>query len=257
MHNNKGTHALLDAIPAFDTPTICNALDLLRPAREGVSFTQRSLVWARAAEPAMAGFAVTARVEAALPTPWSAADAASRRVAYWRYLEAAPKPCLVIAEDVSATIGFGGIWGDVNAAIHQAFGCRGVVTNGAVRDLPLLPPGFGFLAGCVTPSHGHGHVVAWDVPVDVAGMVVRPGDVVHADLHGAVSFPPTLLPDLPEAAEMVRRREAHLLAAARPGVSPERLAEAFREAAALSAPDGRVTPPRSAAPSSRDGSSSR
>jgi regulator of RNase E activity RraA len=254
MHTDHRTSALLRDIACFDTPTICNALDLLRPDRRGVTFTQRSLVWARAEETPMAGIAVTAHVQAAQPAPWSAAEAATRRVAYWRYLQAAPQPSLLVAEDVSDTVGFGGIWGDVNAAIHVAFGCRGVVTNGAVRDLPLLPAGFGLLAGRVTPSHGHGHVVGWDVPVHVAGMSVSPGDVVHADAHGAVAFPHDLLSDLPQAAETIRLREAHLLAAARPGVLPEDLAAAFREAAALHAP---VTPRRSEAPSFRDGSSSR
>ena len=254
MHTDHRTSDLLRDIASFDTPTICNALDLLRPDRRGVTFTQRSLVWARAEEPPMTGIAVTARVQAAQPAPWSAAEAATRRIAYWRYLQSAPPPCLLVAEDVSATVGFGGIWGDVNAAIHRAFGCRGVVTNGAVRDLPLLPAGFGLLAGCVTPSHGHGHVVEWDLPVQVAGMTARPGDVVHADAHGAVAFPLDLLSDLPRAAETIRLREAHLLGMARPGVSPEQLAAAFREAATLHVP---ATPQRSEAPSSRGGSSSR
>jgi len=250
MHTDHQTFALLRDIACFDTPTICNALDLLRPDRRAVTFTQCNLVWARADEPPMAGIAVTAKVQAARPAPWPATEAATRRIAYWRYLRAAPQPSLVVAEDVSDTVGFGGIWGDVNAAIHVALGCRGVVTNGAVRDLPLLPAGFGLLAGCITPSHGHGHVVEWDVPVHVAGMSVTPGDVVHADAHGAVAFSRDLLHDLPRAAETIRLREAHLLAAAQPGVSPEDLAAAFREAAVLQA---RVTRPRSEGPSSRDG----
>jgi regulator of RNase E activity RraA len=254
METDERMSALLAILASFDTPTICNALDLLRPDRRSVSFTQRSLVWARPSEAPMAGIAVTIRVEAAQPMPWTADEVAARRIAYWRYLRAAPKPCLVVAEDISTPIGFGGIWGDVNATIHQGLGCLGVVTNGAVRDLPLLPPGFGLLAGCVTPSHGHGHVVAWNVPVQVAGMCVDPGDIVHADAHGAVAFPAGLLDDLPRAAETVRLREAYLLAAARPGVAPGELAAAFRDAAALHAP---LTPQRLATPIFPDGSSSR
>lgn len=221
-------------LAAFDTPTICNALDLLRPDRAGISFTTRLLVWARPDAPPMAGRAVTALVRADAPPGWDAAEGARRRHAYWRHLAGAPRPSLLVAQDLSPEPGFGGIWGDVNAAIHQALGVGGVVTNGAVRDLPLLPPGFGLLAGTVTPSHGHGHVVDWDVAVGVAGMRVRPGDIVHADRHGAVCFPPGLVAALPDAARQVQRREALILAAAREsGGDPDRLAEAFRAAAAI------------------------
>lgn len=226
--------AALAALAAFDTPTVCNALDLLRPDRAGVSFTTRALVWARAEEPPMVGRAVTARVRADLPPGWDAAEGARRRRAYWEHLRAAPGPVLLVAQDVSDEIGFGGIWGDVNAAIHLALGVRGVVTDGAVRDLPLLPAGFGLLAGTVTPSHGHGHVLDWGGAVTVAGMRAAPGDVVHADRHGAVCFPPALLPALPEAARRVQRREALILDAARaPGADPDALLRAFAEAARI------------------------
>lgn len=220
-------------LAGFDTPTICNALDLLCPGRQGVSFTTARMVWARAEEPPMVGLAVTATVRADIPPGWDAAEAAARRLAYWTHLAAAPRPALLVAQDLSAVRGFGGIWGDVNAGIHQGLGLAGVVTDGAVRDLPLLPTGFGLLAGTVTPSHGHGHVAGWGEPVAVFGMRVAPGDLVHADRHGAVAFPPALLPGLAEAARRVQRKEALLLAAARGAVTPASLAAAFRMAAAL------------------------
>ena len=222
------------ALAEFDTPTICNALDLLRPERTGISFTTRQLVWARPDAPPMAGRAVTALVRADAPPAWDAAESTRRRLAYWSHLAGAARPSLLVAQDLSPEPGFGGIWGDVNAAIHQALGIAGVVTNGAVRDLPLLPAGFGLLAGTVTPSHGFGHVVAWGEAVAVAGMAVRPGDVVHADRHGAVCFPEELVAGLPRAARRVQRREALILDAARmPGADIDRLAAAFRAAAAI------------------------
>ncbi len=222
------------ALAGFDTPTICNALDLLLPDRAGVSFTTQGMVWARPEEPPMVGRAVTSRVRADTPPGWDAEEGARRRRAYWEQLRTAPGPVLLVAQDVSATIGFGGIWGDVNAAVHLTLGVRGVVTDGAVRDLPLLPAGFGLLAGTVTPSHGHGHVVDWGRPVTVAGMRVAPGEIVHADRHGAVAFPPALLPALPEAARRVQRREALILAAARvEGADPDSLLAAFAAAARL------------------------
>ncbi|WP_372624611.1 RraA family protein [Falsiroseomonas sp.] len=225
---------LISALRAFDTPTICNALDLLCPDRAGISATTCQLLWARDGEPPMAGLAVTARMRADAPPTWTPSEGAARRLAYWRHLAAVPRPALLAVQDISERAGIGGIWGDVNAAIHLGFGICGVVTDGAVRDLPLLPPGFGLLAGTVTPAHGHGHVVDWDGPVEVAGMTVRPGDVLHADRHGAVAFPADLLPMLPDAARRVQQREALILAAARaPDLDPERLLVAFTAAARI------------------------
>ena len=36
----------------------------------------------------------------------------------------------------------GSFWGDVQAAVHQALGCIGVITNGGVRDIPAVQKGF-------------------------------------------------------------------------------------------------------------------
>ena len=73
--------------------------------------------------------------------------------------------------------------------MHQALGCLGVVTNGAVRDLDMIADGFQFLSGTVVPSHAWVHLVSHGEPVDVSGMLTHTGDLVHADRHGAVIVP--------------------------------------------------------------------
>ena len=83
------TDQAIAAMALFDTPTICNALDLLRPDRAGISFTTSRLVWARAEEPPMVGIALTATVRADTPADFDAAEAGRRRLAYWTHLAAA------------------------------------------------------------------------------------------------------------------------------------------------------------------------
>ena len=70
--------------------------------------------------------------------------------------------------------------------MHKALGCLGVVTNGSIRDIPMIAPGFQMLAGSLAPSHAYVHVVDYGIDVTVHGMTVKSGDLIHADRHGAV-----------------------------------------------------------------------
>ena len=105
----------------------------------------------------------------------------------------------------------------------------GVVTDGSIRDLEQCAEGFRMLAGSIGPSHAFVHVEEFGIAVTVAGMTVRPGDLVHADRHGAVVIPAEAARAVPEAAAVIARREALLLAAARaPGFTVKALEEAMR-----------------------------
>lgn len=100
-----------------------------------------------------------------------------------------------------------------------------------MRDLGAIDPGFQILAGSLSPSHAFVHVTAFDTPVTVFGLRVHPGDLVHADRHGAVVIDPAFLPDLPRAIDVVARKEEPILKAARaPGFNVETLLQAWGEA---------------------------
>ncbi len=227
-------HDLIRELSTFDTPTICNALDLLSPERSDISFTDRTLICAFPDAPPMVGLAATARIRSRVPAGRSAQEAAAIRGNYYTYVQQAPGPAVMVVQDLDQPTGFGGIWGDVNAAIHKGLGAIGVITDGAFRDWPLLPKGFQIVAAAVTPSHGHGHIVDWGTPVEVAGLHTRPGQLIHADRHGAVSFPAELAGKLPAAARLIQRREKVLIEAARqPKFSAEAAVAAFAAAAKL------------------------
>jgi len=121
----------------------------------------------------------------------------------------------MIIQDLDSRKGFGCFWGEVNTAIHKGLGCEGLVTDGGVRDLDMLAPGFGVLCGKVTPSHAHVHPVAFGTPVDVFGMVVRSGDLIHADRHGTVAIPHAVARRVAAAAVLCARREEPILKTAR------------------------------------------
>ena len=91
----------------------------------------------------------------------------------------------------------------------------GGVTNGSMRDLDDCAPGFQLLAAKVGPSHAHVHIVDFGSPVAIFGMRVLHDDIIHADRHGAVVIPAQAVKELPAAVDVLVRREAIVLKAAR------------------------------------------
>jgi regulator of RNase E activity RraA len=103
-----------------------------------------------------------------------------------------------------------------------------VVTDGSVRDIDQMAPDFLVLAGAVMPSHAHVDLVHFNETVSVAGMIVSPDDVIHADRHGAVVVPHEAVRKVPEAAAAIARREKVLLDACKaPGFDMAKLRDAF------------------------------
>jgi 4-hydroxy-4-methyl-2-oxoglutarate aldolase len=199
----------LDALRAYDTPTLANALDGLtdRPATEG--FTRPPIHSILPSLPAMVGYAVTCTITSEAPFPDAAAKAGAMTPLY-RLVEEAPTPSVIVVQDLDG--GAGCLWGEVNSTICAAMGCEGVVTDGLVRDLPDVEAvGFRYLARGVGVARANVQIVETNVPVEVGGMRVVPGDVVHADRHGALVIPAEALAGLPAAADAVMAREDRLL----------------------------------------------
>jgi regulator of RNase E activity RraA len=221
----------LEALAAFDTPTICNALELVRPERRGAGYITRPFACGFPSMKPVVAFARTARIRARLASAESADAMRRQRQAYYRYIDEGPKPSLVVIQDLDEPAGYGAFWGEVQSAIHRGLGAVGVLTDGSVRDIDQWAPGFQFLAGVIGPSHAYAHLVDFGTEVEVLGMHVRPGDIIHADRHGAVVIPADAVAGIRAAAELIGRREARILAAARaPGFTAERLIQAMGEA---------------------------
>jgi regulator of RNase E activity RraA len=221
----------LNNLAALDTPTVCNALEMVAPQRRGFGYTVKPFVSARPHMPAIVGYARTATIRAMHPSDRGAEALRAERLAYYRYVAEGSRPSIMLIEDLDPVPGYGAFWGEVQSNIHKGLGCRCVVTNGCVRDIPQCAEGFQMLAGGLAPSHAFVHVESFDVTVTIHGMTVRPGDFVHADPHGAVVIPPEAARKLPEAAAAIARREAHLIAASRRAdFTYAKLAQAIREA---------------------------
>ena len=225
------TQADLDALTAFDTPTICNALERLDPSLQGSGYTTEPCVCGFPAQKPVIGYARTAAIRSAQPLAASPAEQRAAQNDYYRHIDAGPKPSIVVIQDLDgADAGYGAFWGEVQSAIHVGLGARGLVTNGSVRDLDQWAPGFQFLAAKLAPSHAYAKPVAFGCEVMVLGMRVRDGDIVHADRHGAAVIPARLVRAIAGAARAVADREARILAVARaPGCTADKLIAVFAD----------------------------
>jgi regulator of RNase E activity RraA len=219
------------ALTAVDTPTVCNAIELALGRRTAEGFTIRPVLAAHPNLPAIVGYARTGLIRSSQPSEDSPEVLRARRIAYYRYVAIQPSPAVVVLQDVDPRPGLGAFWGEVNVAIHKGLGAQGVLTNGSMRDLGAVDPGFQILAGSLSPSHAFVRIEEFECPVEVFGLRVKPNDLVHADRHGAVIIDPEIAHELPRAIDLVTRKEAPILRAARsPGFTVEKLIEAWGEA---------------------------
>src|ERR1700680_890919 len=199
----------LAALRRYDAPTIANGIETfdVRPWTEG--FMSPSIRCVFPEMGVMTGYAVTGKIRAAQ----KGAGSYSRH-GWWDAILAVPHPRVIVLEDLDDPP-VGAFWGEVQTNVHKALGCIGTVTDGSVRDIDQMAPGFFVLAGSIMPSHAHVHLADFGGTVSVAGMIVSSNDLIHADRHGAVVVPHAVVTRIPEAATLIARREKVLLDAAK------------------------------------------
>jgi len=198
----------LDAIRQFDTCRIANAIEEFDIRLRNEGYTRPGLRCLLPELAPMLGYAVTAQIRCSNPPPTG--HVYPDRTDWWAWIQSLPAPRVAVIEDVDPQPGMGAFVGEVHAAILQALGCAGVVTNGAVRDLPGAGAlGFPMFACHVSVSHAYAHIVNFNEPVRINGLSVRPGDLLYGDGHGLISIPAEIAADLPAVAarQAVKERE--------------------------------------------------
>ena len=205
----------LALLTKWDTPTICNALEEIIPERRGCGFTTTHFLSLDPALPPICGFARTATIRAAAPSPETSEQMVAKRAAYYEYVAALPAPTIVVIQDIDSQPGVGAFWGEVQTNIHKGLGVLGAVTNGSFRDVPDSARGFNLIGGKVGPSHAFVHLVDIECQVTVSGLTAKTNDIIHADQHGAVLIPPAAVKQIPAVVGLISRREAIILEAAK------------------------------------------
>ncbi len=221
------TAADLELLRQWDTPTICNALEVVAPHRRGRGFSTIPFTAANPSLTPICGLARTGQIRAAQPSGRKRDDDRKARIGWYEYVADAAMPTIVVIEDLDELPGTGAMWGEVNSAVHKGLNCQGCVTNGSFRDIDMLAPGFQIL-GIVNPSHAHVHVVDFGREVLVHNMPCAHDDVVHADRHGSVVIPHDVVTQIPAAIDLISRKEAVILDMVKqPGFNIDMLREAL------------------------------
>ena len=224
---NAEPGSVLDEIRQFDTCTIANAIEQFQVRLRNQGYARPGLRCVTGGNPRLIGYAATARLRSSDP-PMSG-QAYLDRTDWWTAIERLPMPRIAVIEDRDVPAGTASCVGEVHAAILKAFGCLGVITNGAVRDVPGVQRlGFDMFAGAVAVSHSYSHLVDFGESVEIFGLRVAPGDILYADCHGVISIPAEIAAELPAAAAKIRAHEQRIVAVCQsPDFSHEKLLQAI------------------------------
>jgi hypothetical protein len=227
MTSHPFTAADLEILRRWDTPTICNGLELLAPERRAVGFTVEPMVAADRTLLPIVGVARTGMIRAKEPPRGPIPP----REDWYDYVAAQDLPTIAAVQDIDDRPGYGAFWGEVQSTVHLALGVAGCVTNGSFRDVDMLAHGFQIIGGRIGPSHAHVHMVQMRCEVNVFGMLVKEDDVIHADYHGAVVIPADAVRKLPDAVDLISRREKVILEMARAeGFTSAKMRDALKRA---------------------------
>jgi len=211
------TFEQLESLRRLDACMLANAIETFHERLRNEGFMGHNVRCLFPQLQPMIGYAATVKIRGSSPP--TTGNLYSDRTDWWDYIASLPAPRIVVVEDVSTRPGLGSLVGAVHMNILRALHCTGVVTNGSVRDIPAAESaGFHYYAGSVAVSHAYVHIVEIGKPVEIDGLKIRSGDLLHGDLHGVQTIPLDIAPQIPPVAARISAEEQALIALCR---SPE------------------------------------
>lgn len=177
----------LQLLRKFDTPTICNVVELFDLRSRIAGYMDGRIRACYPKLPPMVGYASTATFRsAAPPRAGNVYSGLAEQVASFAEL---PGPAVVVFQDLDNPVA-SATFGEVMCTTYKAFGAAGLITSGAARDLEQVEAlSFPCFADGVICAHGYCHIVQINVPVHVGGVMVHPGDLLHGDCNGVTTIP--------------------------------------------------------------------
>ena len=228
-HSITASPVDLEKLKTFDSCTIANAVERLNVRLRNEGFMSGPTRCRFPNLPPMVGYAATARIRTSAP-PMSH-RCYYDRMDWWHYVASVPEPRVLVLQDTDRQPAFGAFVGEIHAAIGVALKCVGCITNGAVRDLPAVEAmGFQLYARRTSVSHAYAHIAEFGDPVEIDGLKISSGDLLHGDRHGVVSIPLSVAAEIPAEASRIVAEEHELVEFCRsPGFSLQQLAERVRK----------------------------
>lgn len=202
--------ALLKSYRRLSTCVVASAIETFHVRMPNSGFSNSSVHCMFPSKPPVVGYAATARIRTSNP-PMEGQNYYFR-TEWWNDILRVPAPRIIVIEDLDNPAGLGAFVGEVHASILQALGSVSLVTNGSVRDLPEIgSSGFQIFAGNVSVSHAYAHVFDFGGTVQVGGLKVNPGDLVHGDVHGVQTIPFEIAAKVPDKADEILKRRQYFI----------------------------------------------
>jgi 4-hydroxy-4-methyl-2-oxoglutarate aldolase len=193
------TPATLKKLTKFDTPTICNVIELfdIRPRNRGYMDARVKCNFPDF--PPIVGYACTAGFRSdAPPAGGDAYGSIQKQLEQFRQL---PGPAIVVFQDLDDPPA-AAVFGEVMCSTYQAYGSVGLVTNGAGRDLEQVRAlKYSVFTGSTICSHGYCHMLHLGLPVRVGGLMVNQGDLLHGDANGVTNIPLEIVQEIADISD--------------------------------------------------------
>lgn len=199
----------IEYLKTIDTATVANAIELLdlRPRSEGYASLDLKCLFPEFGP--MVGYAVTAQVET---VTLGAPRTEEAYVELFEAVEASPKPAVVVMQEIGGDRDRATHAGEVMGTIFGRLGAIGLVSDCGVRDLTAVRKlGFHYFARGAVASHAYNRIVRSSVSVEILGVTVRPGDLLHADENGLITIPEAGRDRLPALVDQIMKKERDLL----------------------------------------------
>jgi 4-hydroxy-4-methyl-2-oxoglutarate aldolase len=219
----------INQLRSFDTCAITDAIETFGVRLRNEGFATAGFRCLFKSLLPMVGYVATCKVRSADPTVLGAPY--RERTDWWKHITSIPAPRVVVMQSTDEEPGTGAFLGEVHVNVLRAMGCVGAVTNGAARELAgIEASGFQVFAGRLAVSRAYVHIVEFGGPVEVGGLKIQPGDLIHGDRHGIITVPQDLAIELPAVARRVMEEKRQVIDLSRkPDVNLEELGQAVKE----------------------------
>ncbi|HTV60630.1 MAG TPA: RraA family protein [Verrucomicrobiae bacterium] len=210
MTNRTLPPKFLAELCSFSTCVVSSSIEKFDLRLRNIGFADSRVRCMYPELPPVAGFATTARMRSTSP-PMEGGSYYDR-TDWWEHILSVPGPRIAVIEDMDNPPGLGAFIGEVHASILRALGCVAVITNGAMRDLrEVRATGIQAFAGNISVSHAYAHVFEFGGQVQVGHLRIKPGDLLHGDLHGILHVPTEVAEKIPEVARTILTKRRRLV----------------------------------------------
>lgn len=202
--------AQFEALASLSTPTVANAIETFKVRLRTEGYANGTIINRLPKPLPMLGYAVTMKMR--MDGPPTKGMSYPDRSDWWDTVASLPNPKVLVIQDEDKPAGIGSTAGEIHGAIFRALGCIGIVTNGAVRDLEALDAmHMHVFSGSLCPSHAYAHIVNIGMPVEIGGLTIESGDLLHGDRHGLVNIPRSIAPEIHIAALKILQHERNVI----------------------------------------------